>query len=131
MLTSILFILRTGIPWGVLPLEMGCGCGMTCKRRLLEWMAASVFDQLLQRIVEKSDKKLLLKKKHCCWTHRWLRQKRGEKTGKNPTDRGKCGSKYHVLTEGAGVPLVIGLSGTNVPDCFGLQPLVHKVLHTR
>ncbi len=62
VLTGILFILRTGIPWGVLPLEMGCGCGMTCKRRMLEWMKAGVFDHLLQRIVEESDKKHRLKK---------------------------------------------------------------------
>lgn len=33
-LTGILFVLRTGIPWEYLPLELGCGCGMTCWRRL-------------------------------------------------------------------------------------------------
>ena len=31
-LTGILVILRTGIPWEYLPLEMGCGSGMTCWR---------------------------------------------------------------------------------------------------
>ncbi len=29
-LTGILFVLKTGIPWEDLPVEMGCGCGMTC-----------------------------------------------------------------------------------------------------
>jgi transposase len=29
-LTGILFVLKTGIPWEDLPIEMGCGCGMTC-----------------------------------------------------------------------------------------------------
>jgi len=33
-LTGILFVLRTGIGWEDLPQEMGCGCGMTCWRRL-------------------------------------------------------------------------------------------------
>src|SRR5438128_11999096 len=33
-LTGILFVLKTGIPWEDLPWEMGCGCGMTCWRRL-------------------------------------------------------------------------------------------------
>jgi transposase len=33
-LTGILFVLKTGIPWEYLPQEMGCGCGMTCWRRL-------------------------------------------------------------------------------------------------
>ena len=33
-LTGILFVLRTGMQWELLPQEMGCGCGMTCWRRL-------------------------------------------------------------------------------------------------
>ena len=34
VLTGILFVLQTGIPWEYLPQEMGCGSGMTCWRRL-------------------------------------------------------------------------------------------------
>ena len=30
VLTGILFVLKTGIPWEDLPQEMGCGSGMTC-----------------------------------------------------------------------------------------------------
>lgn len=45
-LTGILFVLRTGIPWEYLPQEMGCGCGMTCWRRLRDWQQAGVWDQL-------------------------------------------------------------------------------------
>lgn len=32
-LTGIVFVLRSGIPWQMLPQEMGCGSGMTCWRR--------------------------------------------------------------------------------------------------
>lgn len=45
-LTGILFVLRTGIGWEYLPQEMGCGCGMTCWRRLRDWKAAGVWDRL-------------------------------------------------------------------------------------
>ena len=45
-LTGILFVLRSGIPWEMLPQEMGCGCGMTCWRRLRDWHAAGVWDRL-------------------------------------------------------------------------------------
>ena len=33
-LAGTLFVLRSGIPWEMLPQEMGCGSGMTCWRRL-------------------------------------------------------------------------------------------------
>ena len=45
-LTGILFVLRTGIPWEDLPQEMGCGCGMTCWRRLRDWQEAGVWEDL-------------------------------------------------------------------------------------
>jgi transposase len=45
-LTGVIFVLKTGIPWEDLPQEMGCGCGMTCWRRLAEWHAAGVWKKL-------------------------------------------------------------------------------------
>lgn len=45
-LSGIVFVLKTGIPWEYLPLEMGCGSGMTCWRRLRDWQAAGVWHAL-------------------------------------------------------------------------------------
>ena len=45
-LTGILFVLKTGIPWEYLPQEMGCGCGMTCWRRLRDWQQAGIWDKI-------------------------------------------------------------------------------------
>lgn len=42
-LTGILFVLRSGLPWEMLPAEMGCGSGMSCWRRLRDWQAAGVW----------------------------------------------------------------------------------------
>ena len=54
VLTGILFVLKTGIPWEYLPKEMGCGSGMTCWRRLRDWQEAGVWEKirrvLLQRL---------------------------------------------------------------------------------
>jgi transposase len=52
-LTGILFVLRSGIPWEMLPKEMGCGSGMTCWRRLKEWQAAGVWQRLHRLFLEK------------------------------------------------------------------------------
>ncbi len=49
-LTGILFVLRSGIPWEMLPQEMGCGSGMTCWRRLRDWQKAGVWERL-QRVL--------------------------------------------------------------------------------
>jgi transposase len=43
-LTGILFVLRSGIPWQMLPQELGCGSGMTCWRRLRDWQGAGLWD---------------------------------------------------------------------------------------
>ncbi len=45
-LTGIIFVLRSGIPWGMLPKELGCGSPMTCWRRLREWQAAGVWEKV-------------------------------------------------------------------------------------
>jgi Transposase and inactivated derivatives len=45
-LTGILFVLKSGIPWEMLPVEMGCGSGMTCWRRLRDWHEAGVWQRL-------------------------------------------------------------------------------------
>src|SRR5712692_6907964 len=43
-LTGILFVLRSGIPWQMLPQELGCGSGMTCWRRVRDWQQTGVWD---------------------------------------------------------------------------------------
>ena len=55
-LTGILFVLKTGIPWEMLPQEMGCGCGMTCWRRLEEWHEAGVWEQLHKTLLDRLGK---------------------------------------------------------------------------
>ena len=45
-LTGILFVLKTGIPWEYLPRELGCGCGMTCWRRLRDWQQSGVWQKV-------------------------------------------------------------------------------------
>ena len=52
VLTGVLFVLKTGIPWEDLPQEMGCGSGMTCWRRLRDWQEAGVWDRLHRLVLE-------------------------------------------------------------------------------
>jgi transposase len=124
-LTGILFVLTTGIPWEHLPMEMGCGSGMTCWRRLRDWQAAGVWDRL---------HRVLLAKLNAAGKIDWSRAAvdsstvravgAGEETGPNPTDRARPGSKHHVVTDGRGTPLQVELSAANSPDGKHLLPLI-------
>jgi len=51
----------------------------------------------------------------------------GAKTGPNPTDRRKLGSKHHLLTDAQGIPLAFVLTGANRHDVTQLLPLVDAV----
>jgi len=124
-LTGIVFVLKTGIPWEDLPQEMGCGCGMTCWRRLRDWQAAGVWDRLHELLLAElraSDK--------IDWSRAAVDSSSvravggGEKTGPNPTDRRKPGSKHHLIVDGRGVPLEVQLSAANRPGIMQLLPLV-------
>ena len=46
VLAGIIFDLKSGIPWDMLPKEMGCGSGSTCWHRLRDWQEAGVWEEL-------------------------------------------------------------------------------------
>ncbi len=52
VLAGIIFVLRSGIPWEMLPGELGCS-GMTCWRRLHDWQEAGVWTRLHRVLLER------------------------------------------------------------------------------
>lgn len=52
---------------------------------------------------------------------------KGDLTGPNPVDRGKYGSKIHLITERSGLPISVGISGANLHDSQALMPLVKGI----
>ncbi len=44
LISEASFVLRSGIPWRMMPKELGCGSGMTCWRRLRDWQHAGIWD---------------------------------------------------------------------------------------
>src|SRR5438477_11728815 len=65
-LTGILFVLLTGIQWEMLPQEMGCGCGMTCWRRLRYWQRRGVWKKLLHALLQRVGQEEGIDWEHCC-----------------------------------------------------------------
>src|SRR5688500_2739025 len=53
VLSGILFVLRSGIPWEMLPRELGYGSGMTCWRRLRDWQNRGVWKRIHRVLLDK------------------------------------------------------------------------------
>jgi transposase len=54
-------------------------------------------------------------------------EKGGSETGPSPVDRGRNGSKHHLLVDATGIPLAWTVTGGNRNDVTQLVPLVERV----
>jgi len=121
-------VLKTGIPWEYLPRELGCGSGMTCWRRLHEWMLAGVWQRIHEALFRRlREHDQIMWDRACVDAASVPAPAGGEHTGRNPTDRGKLGSKHHLLVDERGLSLVARISGAQVHDSRFLIPLVESI----
>ena len=114
---ALRFFVREGVQWRELRATAGRACGSTLRRRLDDWGATALLRRVhlaLIRMVRAGPE-----------TAPWdvvvdscsVRAKHGgELTGPNPTDRGKPGTKYHVVVATDGLPLGAVPSAANVHD---------------
>src|SRR5260370_8166185 len=83
-LTGILFVLRGGLPWQMLPREMGCGSGSTCWRRLVEWERAGVWRRLHETLLAELRRRGRLDQRWTVVDSRAVGPMRGGKTWTDP-----------------------------------------------
>jgi transposase len=50
-LEGIIFVLKTGMPWQMLPTRLGYGSGSTCWRRFHAWTQSGVWPELHRRLL--------------------------------------------------------------------------------
>ncbi|UGQ12039.1 IS5 family transposase [Yinghuangia sp. ASG 101] len=128
VLCGILYVLHTGIQWEHLPQELGFGSGMTCWRRLRDWNAAGVWQRLHEVLLAELNAAGQLDWSRCVVDGSHVRaSKGGSNTGPSPVDRGRAGSKHHLITDGHGTPLAVILTGRNRHDVTQLLPLLDAV----
>jgi transposase len=121
---AIVYMARTSTPWRLLPArELGCGSPATCWRRLTEWANAGVFDQLHLQVLDRLGEQDRVDWERAIVDTMSVRAKRGgDHVGANPVDRGKPGSKLHLVCDGGGLPLTAAVPAANVSDTTMLQP---------
>ena len=61
----------------------------------------------------------------------WAKPASGKKTGRNPTDRGKSGTKKSLAVEADGGPLGVVIAGANVPDVQLLEETLEAIVVDR
>ncbi|WP_440446563.1 IS5 family transposase [Nocardia amamiensis] len=124
-LEGILFVARTGIGWNQLPIALFGASGATCWRRLAEWHEAGVWQRLHEQVLNELRAAGRLELSNALVDSSHLRAlKGGNHTGPSPVDRGKLGSKHHLITDAAGTPLAVILTGGNRNDVTQLIPLL-------
>jgi putative transposase len=130
VMNGLLYKLRTGGQWKAIPNVFGSGS--TCHRRFQEWVQAGIFAKLMRILLQWYDRV-----RGIAWNWQVLDSVivpaplGGGKTGKNPTDRAKSGTKRHVLTDRRGVPLAVTLSGANEVDKQYVVPTLQAQLVRR
>jgi transposase len=128
VLTGILFVLRTGIRWNDLPCELGRGSGSRCRRYLKKWHRAGVWNRLYSvLLVGLDDAKAINWSRAAVDSSSVRALGGGTKTGPNPTDRGRPGSKHHAVVDADGVPLGATTTAANVPDVTALPQVVDAI----
>ncbi|WP_216854722.1 IS5 family transposase [Streptomyces pacificus] len=122
--TAVVYVLTSGCAWRHLP-ETFEVSPATAHRRFSAWTEAGLWRRLHGAVLDE-----LGARGEVDWTSAIVdaasvrAKKGGSLTGRNPVDRGKKGSKLHVLSDAQGLPLALGVSGANVHDSQALLPLV-------
>jgi transposase len=111
--------LREGTPWRGLTAAEDQASGSTLRRCLKRWAGTGLLAKVHALLVGmlRGHPDLIL---DTCS----VRAKRGGAlTGPNPTDRGKRGSKYHIATDGDGVPVACAVTAANINDTLAFERL--------
>jgi transposase len=128
---AIIYVLVSGCAWRALPPCFGISKS-TAHRRFMIWSRAGVWGRLHEAVLHQLDDAGLIDVSRVVLDSAHVRAKeRGEHTGPSPVDRGKPGSKMHVLSDANGLPLIVGVSAANTHDSEGLKPMVagHQTRH--
>ena len=127
---GILYVLRTGCHWKAVPRCLGSGSAIhACFQR---WEQAGVFAALWRSGLADYDELAGI-----AWDWQSIDAAMVKAplaqgaAGRNPTDRGKHGTKRHQLVDGRGVPLALVLTGANRHDVTQLGAVLDRVMAPR
>jgi transposase len=126
-LAGIVYVLRTGVSWRDVPAQaIGC-LGVTCWRRLRDWTEAGVWPRLHEVLLSELRRKGLLDMDVAAIDGSHVRALKGGSTLAPPVDRGRPGTKHHLIVDAHGIPLAVSVTGANRHDITQLAPLLDAI----
>jgi len=126
VVNGILFVLRSGCQWKGLKKEW-YGASSSLHKRFQTWNEAGLWKKIYRVMM-----KYYHKKRHIQWKWQAVDSKMvpaplgGDKTGPNPTDRAKSGSKRHLWVDQRGAPLSICITSANAHDSTAIMNLLNR-----
>lgn len=125
-LCGIIFRLRTGCQWKAVPRRFGSPSAI--HKRFQEWIVGGIFEQVFAVFIRFYD---VNKKIEWEWmsidSASTKAPKGGTDTGRNPTDRGKKGSKRHILADSRGAPVAVETSAANTHDSRLVEAVIDNL----
>ena len=126
---AIWYVLWTGCQWKAIHREWFGVSSSVVHERFQRWRQMGIFEKLMKWMVEHYAKE----SGGISWKWQAMDSKNspaplgGEKTGNNPTDRGKQGAKINLLVDERGAPLSVVLTGANRHDKISAVELIVSI----
>jgi putative transposase len=131
-LNGIWYVLWTGCQWKAVHRDWFGVSSSVIHERFQTWQKQGIWEKVRRTMV-----RYYARKRRIRWEWQSIDSKScssplgGERTGKNPTDRAKLGSKIHMLVDQRGAPLALHVTGANEHDKWSVDDLIFSVVVPR
>jgi putative transposase len=129
---GIWYVLWTGCQWKAVHRQWFGVSSSVLHERFQTWRQMGVFEQVMEMMV-----RFYAHERKIKWKWQSVDSKScpaplgGQETGKNPVDRGKSGSKIHLLVDQRGAPLALHITGANEHDKWSADDLIVSIMVER
>lgn len=131
-LNGIWYVLWTGCQWKAIHRDWFGVSSSVLHERFQTWQGQGIFDEMMRAMAT-----MYQTEREIGWEWQSVDSKTapaplgGQETGRNPTDRGKQGSKIHLLVDERGAPLSVDITGANEHDKWSADDLLVSIVVAR
>ncbi len=132
VLNGIWYVLWNGCKWKAVNRKLFGVASSVLHERFQSWQQQGRFSKIMQVLL-----RFYARTRRIQWQWQALDSRvgaaplGGEATGRNPTDRGKRGSKLHLLVDQRGAPLAVHVTGANQHDKCAVTAVVIAIVVCR